>query len=103
MVMPIEQSAGGRSAPPAGSTAFLELCGHRYQVRVEDGERQIAFEGAWLPVPLFVETLAIMGEWDRLCELAKIGHKLMSNATAHGRAVASTLQQIVGKEHGNEG
>jgi hypothetical protein len=68
-------------------TYLIELDGHRYEVRVIQGQRQILFEGEWTPAFDFVDTLADRGEWGQVCELAKLGDNILRhNATGHATA-----------------
>jgi hypothetical protein len=64
-------------------TYLIELDGHRYEVRVIQGQRQILFEGEWTPAFEFVDTLADRGEWGRVCELAKLGDNILRHNAGH--------------------
>ena len=59
---------------------LIELCGTTYPIRQVNEVRQVfvtdAFD-SWLPVPDFVEFLRLNNEWDKIAELAKVGHRVL--------------------------
>lgn len=57
-------------------TYLIEIDGHRYQVRVVQGQRQVFFDGEWTPAFEFVDALADRQEWGQILEIAKLGESI---------------------------
>jgi len=53
--------------------SIVEISGHKYQVRVQDGERQIMVNSKWMPADKFIEHLVENGQYDQIFDLAKYG------------------------------
>jgi hypothetical protein len=52
---------------------LIELCGQRYQCRIDSVTRTILDDGKWMNPEDFVDHLIAKKKWDQVCELATFG------------------------------
>ena len=61
---------------------FIRLGEHTHEVRVEDGERQIFYEGVWLGADQLPSKLMEAGRIEDFITLIKYGHKVLTEGPA---------------------
>lgn len=58
-----------------GETYYIQLCNSRYQVKVENGNRMVFYNGEWITHERFIDRLIPDNKAAELFELFKLGLK----------------------------
>lgn len=76
----------------------MRLAGIAYDVRVKDGAQQVRLNGCWIDRGRFVDTLMARGQYEAVCDLARIGLS-KAEGTLFDNSPQRTADMLQGARH----
>ena len=56
---------------------IIEISGHKYECKVEDGQRLVLVYAKWMTISQFICYLREIGEWEQFAKLANFGRNVI--------------------------